>query len=243
MSGAISRNQPCPCGSGRKFKRCCKDALDDPAVLAEQHAEVGSRIQAWACEHHDEKMRAGFEEIAAGYEGVVLSDVDLQLIGTWVISDRELPDGGTIAQRYARRRDISFEERDVAQRIATARLVLLRVDGVVQSRSIRVHDITRDEMVIVSSHGVSNSVKPGDVIVARIMAGPPATSLWGPVGFLGGQSAREFRTLIMAQIGSLGLQDEPSSLAIAMQAASREITTLLAPAFSREQQDQFAATA
>ncbi len=243
MSGTISRNQPCPCGSGRKFKRCCKDAVDNPALLAEQHDAVGSRIRAWASEHHDEQMRAGFGEIVAGYEGIVLGGVDLQLIETWVIGDRELPDGGTIAQRFIRRSDISGEQRDVAQRIATARLALLRVDRVVPSRSIRVHDVSRDEMVIVSSHGVSNSVKPGDVIVTRIMAGPPAPSLWGPVGFLSGQSAREFRKLIMAQIGSLDLQDEPSSLAIAMQAASREITTLLAPAFSRARQGQLAASA
>lgn len=33
---AIGRNEPCPCGSGRKYKRCC--------ALKAQKASLGSRI-------------------------------------------------------------------------------------------------------------------------------------------------------------------------------------------------------
>jgi hypothetical protein len=95
--------------------------------------------------------------------------------------------------------------------------------------------------MIVSSHNVSRSVKPGDVIVARIMAGPPAPSLWGLVAFLDRHSGRKLQELLTARVQSLGLRDEPGSLAIAMQAASREITTLVAPAFRRPQHDQLAA--
>jgi SEC-C motif len=165
MGSEISRNEACPCGSGRKFKRCCKDALDKPAGLAEQHNEVGSRIQAWADQHHRQQMQAGLEEILGGYEDIVVGDADLQLVGTWLLSDRELPVGGTIAERYAGREDISREERDIAQRIVNARITLLKVKGATPGRSISVHDIGRDEYVTVFSHGVSKSVKSGDVIV------------------------------------------------------------------------------
>jgi hypothetical protein len=241
MGGEISRNDPCPCGSGRKFKRCCQDLHNNPVALAKPHDEVGSRIQAWADQHHDQEMQAGLEEFFGGYEGVVVGDVDLQLVGTWLLSDRELPDGGTIAERYAGRADISGEERDIARRIAVARITLLKVDGVAPGRSISVHDIGRDELVTVFSHGVSKSVKPGDVIVARIMAGPPAPSLWGPVAFIDRHSGRELQELLTARIRSLGLRDEPGSLATALQAASREITALLVPAMRRSRHDQLAA--
>lgn len=33
---AIGRNEPCPCGSGRKYKRCC--------ALKAQKASLGSRV-------------------------------------------------------------------------------------------------------------------------------------------------------------------------------------------------------
>jgi SEC-C motif len=241
MGSEISRNDPCPCGSGRKFKRCCQDLLDNPVALAKSHDEVGSRIQAWADQHQRQQLQAGLEEILGGYEDIVVGDADLQLVGTWLLSDRELPVGGTIAERYAGREDISREERDIAQRIANARITLLKVKGATPGRSISVHDIGRDEYVTVFSHGVSKSVKPGDVIVARIMAGPPAPSLWGPVAFLDRHSGRELRELLTTRIRPLGLRDEPGSLAMALQAASREITALVVPALRRARHDQLAA--
>src|SRR5947209_120182 len=30
MSGKVGRNDPCPCGSGKKFKRCCSDVPRQP---------------------------------------------------------------------------------------------------------------------------------------------------------------------------------------------------------------------
>jgi len=33
---AIGRNEPCPCGSGKKYKRCC--------ALKAQKASLGSRV-------------------------------------------------------------------------------------------------------------------------------------------------------------------------------------------------------
>lgn len=141
--------------------------------------------------------------------------------------------GGTIAERYAGRADISGEERDIARRISVARITLLSVRGAAPGRSVSVHDIGRDELVTVFSHAVSKSVKPGDVLVARIMAGPPAPSLWGPVAFIDRHSGRELRELLTTRIRSLGLPDEPGSLAMALQAASREITALVVRAQRR----------
>ena len=64
----MPRNAPCPCGSGRKFKRCCAGTLDDPAAISRKHDQVGTRIQAWAFEHYDAEVQAAVEEIMAGRE-------------------------------------------------------------------------------------------------------------------------------------------------------------------------------
>jgi hypothetical protein len=226
----MPRNAPCPCGSGRKFKRCCNAALAEPARVARQHNAVGDRIQAWAFDKYPDETRAGFDVLIAGRRGVVVADGDLQLVGTWVLSDRELPGGGTLARRYAAREDLSADERDVASRIAAARLRLLRIVRVAPGRWIELDDLTRSERARVTSHDVSRGVRCGDVIVARIMDGPPAPSLWGPVGFLTSETGRELLELLRARVESLGLHGEPGGLATAMHAASREVTALLAPA-------------
>jgi hypothetical protein len=176
------RNEPCPCGSARKFKRCCGPLLESPASVAEKHSAVGARVQAWAFETYPEEMKAGLEEVFRGRTGLVVGDADAQLAGTWVLSDHVLRGGGTFAQRYSERLDLPSHERDIAERIAAARLALLRVISVEPGRGIELNDPTRARVGSVLSHDLSWSVHPGDVIVGHVMAGPPAPSVWGPVG-------------------------------------------------------------
>ena len=44
----VGRNDPCPCGSGLKYKKCCsaKDDAARSAALAAQAAERAARLQA-----------------------------------------------------------------------------------------------------------------------------------------------------------------------------------------------------
>jgi hypothetical protein len=44
----VGRNDPCPCGSGLKYKKCCsaKDEAARSAALAAQAAERAARVQA-----------------------------------------------------------------------------------------------------------------------------------------------------------------------------------------------------
>ncbi len=241
MASTVSRNEPCPCGSGRKFKRCCQEAFDNPASIARRHNAIGSRIQAWASEHYGEQVAAAFDDVVGGRDGIVLGDGDLQLIGTWALSERELQGGGTIAERYAERADLADGERDIASRIAAARLTLLTVGRVVPGRWIEAHDLTLGERVTVSSHDVSRSVQPACVIVGRLIAGPPAPTLWGPVAVLDHASGRQLSELLETYVRSLELEHEPTGLAIAARSASREITALLTPALCESQTTRHAA--
>jgi hypothetical protein len=42
----VGRNDPCPCGTGQKYKKCCaaKDAAAESAELAARNAEVAARL-------------------------------------------------------------------------------------------------------------------------------------------------------------------------------------------------------
>ena len=42
---AIPRNQPCPCGSGRKYKHCCGAPISFTPEDAETHYRRGSTFQ------------------------------------------------------------------------------------------------------------------------------------------------------------------------------------------------------
>jgi hypothetical protein len=235
------RNEPCACGSARKFKRCCGPLLDNPAGLAREHSAVGARVQAWAFEAYPEEMNAGLQEILGGRKEFVVGDADAQLAGTWVLSDRVLLGGGTIAQRYAQRPDLSLRERDIAQRIAAARLGLLRVISVKPGRGIELHELTRAQAVTVISHDLSRSVHPRDLIMGRVMAGPPAPSIWGPVAFVTRRTGQMLSDILKTRLVELKMPDQPNGLAVAMHAASREIFQLFLPALTDDPTVQQAA--
>jgi hypothetical protein len=211
--------------------------------MARDHDAVGERIQAWAFQHYREDMRAALLEITESREGLVIGDADLALIACWTLNDRELAVGGTPSQRYAEHEDLDSGERDVATRIAAARLGLLRVLGVMPGRWIEVENLANVDgaRVRAMSHDVSRSARVGDVLVGRLMDGPPGRSLWGPVGFLDRETGRDLRDLLADYVTSLGLSDEPDGVAQAMQAGSRDITVLLAPGLRKRRLSRRAA--
>jgi hypothetical protein len=89
-----ARNAPCPCGSGRKYKRCCLGEEQRAVRAARCDDAVGNRIQDWAAEVHGEEIAAALEEYAAPER--TMFDDDVQIFSAWFHNDRELPGGGEV---------------------------------------------------------------------------------------------------------------------------------------------------
>ena len=53
---SISRNASCPCGSGKKYMRCCLVGEENAVRDALFDAAVGRRIQEWAAELFDDEL-------------------------------------------------------------------------------------------------------------------------------------------------------------------------------------------
>jgi hypothetical protein len=107
-------------------------------------------------------------------------DEDVAVFTTWFLNDRELPDGTTPAERYVARHDLPDAEREVAARIASARLGVYRVLAVEPGRSLVLEDVLGGGRTTAASDQVSGEAVRWDLIVCRVMSGEPV-SLWGPV--------------------------------------------------------------
>jgi SEC-C motif/Protein of unknown function (DUF2384) len=177
---SVSRNARCPCGSGRKHKRCCL-ADEERAVLEARFDDaVGRRVQDWSSKVFDDEITAALEEYVGPDR--VMDDADIQIFATWFHNDRELAGGGTPAERYAARPDLPEAERDAAERIASARLGLYRVLAVGPGRSLTLEELIGSRRIEARSPHVSREVIRWDILLARIMDGDPP-SLWGPTRF------------------------------------------------------------
>jgi hypothetical protein len=159
---SVSRNARCPCGSGRKHKRCCL-ADEERAVLEARFDDaVGRRVQDWSSKVFDDEITAALEEYVGPDR--VMDDADIQIFATWFHNDRELAGGGTPAERYA------------------ARLGLYRVLAVGPGRSLTLEELIGSRRIEARSPHVSREVIRWDILLARIMDGDPP-SLWGPTRF------------------------------------------------------------
>ncbi len=52
MNHKTGRNDPCPCGSGKKYKHCCGQPAAPVAASAESHEGAVERAVAWLVQHH-----------------------------------------------------------------------------------------------------------------------------------------------------------------------------------------------
>jgi SEC-C motif-containing protein len=179
--GAMSRNAPCPCGSGLKHKRCCLAVEQREREAARFEDAAGKRISNWAAAQFSDELEAALQQFA-GPEPK-LDDRDLQIFVTWFCSDRELAGGGTPSQRYAVRTDIDARERDVAARIARASLGLQRVRAAEAERWIELEDVLSGSVVRVRSGEVSREAARWDLLLCRLMDDEGMPSLWGPALF------------------------------------------------------------
>ena len=177
---AVARNNPCPCGSGRKYKRCCLAEEKRTAREARFDDAVGGRIQDWSTKVAGDEISAALEEF--GGPNRTMSDSDTQIFATWFSCDRELPSGGTPAERYAARPDLPADEREAASRIAAAALGFHRVLAVEPGHWILLEDIVRGTQARVRSTNVSGDAVRWDILLGRLMDGE-TPSLWGPVRF------------------------------------------------------------
>ena len=103
----VGRNEPCPCGSGKKFKKCC-GKIEGSAihgVMQEELENLQRELIDYAMEHHSYEMKKHFQSFLHTYE-VLRKDPQVYLIAfeIWFILTQPVKDGRTILEEFVARR-------------------------------------------------------------------------------------------------------------------------------------------
>ncbi|WP_049664822.1 AsnC family protein [Bacillus sp. FJAT-27231] len=103
----VGRNEPCPCGSGKKFKKCC-GRIEGSAihgVMQEELENLQRELIDYAMEHHSYEMKKHFQSFLHTYE-VLRKDPQVYLIAfeIWFILTQPLKNGQTILQEFVAHR-------------------------------------------------------------------------------------------------------------------------------------------
>ncbi len=191
MAG-ISRNAACPCGSGKKYKRCC---LQASAKLQRETRLRDAAIRLaldWLDEEYEEEMDAFlWNSFLTGWSQESLSRLPEELVELMFINGREYGlCEGMIAQEQSESSSpvlaldlvlgpggplIDAVQRRHLENMREAPLSLYEVVTVQRGSGIELQDLLDESMPlrrVVEEHG-SQALLEGDLVAARLLCGPP----------------------------------------------------------------------
>jgi hypothetical protein len=181
----VGRNEPCPCGSGRKFKKCC---------LGRQGAELGaftraereSALTALTRFAHREEFTEAHDRAEDEFWGDYWDDLsdeeaeqleelddDEYAFHTWFHFDHLLPEGRSMADVFLEREGhrLRAGEREYLTRMRATQLRLYEVVEVRVEEGLRLVDLWTDERVWVSERIATRQLVQWDLLGARLMPG------------------------------------------------------------------------
>ena len=189
----IGRNDPCPCGSGKKYKKCC--ALTkvtapeelDYRRLREVHDRLFDRLLKLARRSFgEESMLVAWEEYFLwpdeedGLLDAELTARHMQLFAPWFVFNWEYnpldarieldgPTERTVAELYAEQQGSRLDS--VERRFITAvnrkPYTFYEVLDVEPGRGVHMQDVLTGSRIMVQERSASQHVKPSDIVFGR----------------------------------------------------------------------------
>lgn len=175
----FGRNDPCPCGSGAKYKRCCMDRDQARDAVEREHAGATEYAIRWLAETRREAMVDAYESLQASLAGAdrvaALDELDpstqslLQInLMEWLLAEGSLA-SETGPQRISQLLLDSPElawtpgQRSWLQRLAEHPLRLYEVVDLVPGRQITLRDALIDDAtpIVIGDSSVSEWVAAG----------------------------------------------------------------------------------
>ncbi|WP_461393841.1 YecA family protein [Deferrisoma sp.] len=187
MRNPVGRNAPCPCGSGRKYKRCCAGRHEAARLRSARAAEATRKFLDWAAWHYGPEIE---DAISKDYFGELdaedlkdlgrlppgLRDMLDRNIGDWLATEAEI----RVGSRKRRVLDLALEpggllleaeERAWLELLRDAPMGLYEVVEVKPGDGVRVKDLLMPDSppVWVVERSGSESLARWTVLAARIV--------------------------------------------------------------------------
>ena len=182
----IGRNDPCPCGSGKKYKRCClaKDAPAPGAWTTGERDSALASLMRFARRAELDGDRAAAEVTFWGkrLEGMTPAeareamDFEQSRVGfhEWLVFDSPLHGGGTIVERFLARAGggLRSGERRYLERMRLSHLRPYEVQAVRRDEGLDLLDLWANKRVRVRERLATRQLVQWDILAARVILGP-----------------------------------------------------------------------
>ena len=184
----VGRNHPCPCGSGKKYKKCCllkesgqgaasaepgprKSPVPDPVFQSLQKSLA--RYVERETSREDFLRATGIFWNTETREPIVLPErasEDKGQFHDWFINDHRMANGKTILQDFCDRRlgTMSADEKRLAESLLKSYLSIYEVQAVREGEGLTIRDVFTGETMDVEEVSGSYMAVKWDIVQVRI---------------------------------------------------------------------------
>lgn len=202
----VGRNDPCPCGSGKKYKQC--------HLLIEEAAQADQRRLRQAADTLLPKLIAAAQDRSADVAPALdrfwngkyapdqlaelddLEDRGAERFLTWFAFDYTLDDGRTLVEQLAADPGALQLDDAEARLIASWAGVRLRpyaIADVRKGQGMRVRDLLDDAEYAIEDRSASRRVAPGEVLVTHLTPAGERHYIGGAVAHLTADTSEKLR--------------------------------------------------
>ncbi|MDQ6993238.1 MAG: SEC-C metal-binding domain-containing protein [Mariprofundus sp.] len=212
MALKVQRNDPCPCGSGKKYKKCCMIVERDQMTASINRREGVQQALAWISQSYSDQINGWVEDVWL----VGISEQQRQGIGRADPKIRSIHDVNLLEQLVADGHFSSLddsplqlilatnelvlnqEQRDYLQQLASRSLNLYTVSACVAGESFTVRELLNDSaapMNIADGYG-SRMFDVGDRVGLRLLETPAGWETSGAIYHIPEEYLAEVRELL-----------------------------------------------
>ena len=190
----IGRNEPCPCGSGRKYKHCClrTPAVPEESLWTKQHEayeQLNSAMMSYIDARFAEQLSLAWLDFNLGDDsGGEIDRNELQIFMPYFLFHwdpefssrrKKLPQGGVVARAFLRERGYTLSElqRTMLEQNITRPFSFYNVLASTPGERMTIEDVLTGTRVEVVERTASKTLKPGDIMYGAVCALPGITVL------------------------------------------------------------------
>ena len=204
----VGRNDPCPCGSGKKYKKCClnkdESKRSEKTSATPKEIELRDRLVSFSAK---ERYKKDFEKAYYLYwrrpfrEDLIMDEegeINFGFFLDWFIHDFTLRNGMTVIEEFyqERKEKLSEEEVSLLKYEMASHLSIYEVVSVTPEVGLRLKDLLiNEEMDILEVKGSLMLVK-WDVIFARVIKMGSVNKLSGMITLIPRRNREEILSSI-----------------------------------------------
>ncbi len=206
----IGRNEPCPCGSGKKYKKCCmlKDNVVDIAAFRAERAEENLRGEilkfATGGRFSDEMVEAFQAYKGGGIDASLLmmnqdQMENIRFLDWFIHEHSHSEENKSIIRMFDERRSKSLDEdqRKLLEEWKASRLGAFEVESA-EGGVLKLADIFAEESYSIEDQSACDEVEKGMIVVARVTSSHGKRKLAGAPILLSAESKQKLIDSISA---------------------------------------------